>query len=205
MRKDEMWFIPVKLPKPLTREQVLNCVEQYQQGDQEARDRLILHNVKLVISIVDQKFRSFSLDKQDLVSIGIFGLIKGVETYDPVQKVPFTNYVAICIRNEIITYLRKIKQQDRFDPFLYIEEKEPVMSIEEQYEEKEAYHQVRTLVELLPETEQDLVKSYFGFYDRVYSQTELAGKHHITQSCVSKQLKKVIKKLESEMNTPIKK
>ncbi|GHU48575.1 hypothetical protein FACS1894120_6990 [Clostridia bacterium] len=73
----------------------------------EARDRLIMHNMRLVAYIVRKKYKDSKEPAEDLISIGSIGLVKAVSAYDTTKKTPFGTYAAICIDNEIKMYFRK--------------------------------------------------------------------------------------------------
>jgi RNA polymerase sporulation-specific sigma factor len=95
-------------PKPLSEAEEKECLRKYAQGDIAARDKLIEHNLRLVAHIA-KKFESTGIDKDDLISIGTIGLIKAVNTFDPEKKIRIATYGARCIENEILMYIRSIK------------------------------------------------------------------------------------------------
>ncbi len=92
-------------PQPLDPEEEARCLERMRAGDEEARNRLIEHNLRLVAHIV-KKFSVPGEDVEDLISVGTIGLIKGVETFDPGKSTRLATYAARCIENEILMYLR---------------------------------------------------------------------------------------------------
>ena len=85
------------------------CLERLQQGDQDARDELIRHNLRLVAHIA-KKFEGTSEEQDDLISIGTIGLIKGINTFKPDKKVKLATYAARCVENEILMHLRAQKK-----------------------------------------------------------------------------------------------
>ena len=87
-------------PKPLSAKEERACLEAIQQGDQEARNRLIEHNLRLVAHIV-KKYYSAQKDQEDLISIGTIGLIKAVSTFNYEKGTRFATYAARCIENAI--------------------------------------------------------------------------------------------------------
>lgn len=95
------------LPKPLTKEETHQCFLLLSQGDNSARNKLVEHNLKLVLSIA-YKFVSPLITIDDLQSIGTIGLIKAVNTFDITKGNTFPTYASRCIENEILMYLRKI-------------------------------------------------------------------------------------------------
>lgn len=92
-------------PEPLTKEEEEKCIEQFLNGDTEARRKLIEHNLRLVAHIV-KKYDSKIEDSDDLISIGTIGLIKGVDSFSNKHGTRITTYCARCIENEILMYFR---------------------------------------------------------------------------------------------------
>ena len=92
-------------PDPLTDEEESKYLELMNQGDNNARNKLIEHNLRLVAHIV-KKFDHKVGDQDDLISIGTIGLIKGVDTYQINKNIKLTTYCARCIQNEILMYYR---------------------------------------------------------------------------------------------------
>ena len=89
-------------PDPLSKEEEEIYIQKYQQGDTEARNKLIEHNLRLVAHIV-KKFETKEGDIDDLIGIGTVGLIKGIDTYKPNHNVKITTYCAKCIENAILS------------------------------------------------------------------------------------------------------
>ena len=92
--------------EPLSREDEEDCIRKKIDGDLNARNMLIEHNLRLVAHIA-KKYDSKYTDMDDLISIGTIGLIKGVDTFSPDKGVRITTYCARCIENEILMYFRK--------------------------------------------------------------------------------------------------
>ena len=91
-------------PKPLTREEEKACLERWLNGDLEARNVLVEHNLRLVAHIVKKYYQTDDAD--ELISIGSIGLIKGINTYRPDKGVRLATYVSRCIENEILMAFR---------------------------------------------------------------------------------------------------
>lgn len=94
-------------PEPLPREEEKECIEKTQKGDQEARNKLIEHNLRLVAHIV-KKYDHNKEDVDDLISIGTIGLIKGIDSYSNKHGTRITTYCARCIENVILTHWKSI-------------------------------------------------------------------------------------------------
>lgn len=114
--KDALFFVSyVKnnaFPQPLSAEKEQYYLEQMQKGDQEARNKLIEHNLRLVAHIA-KKFNHQNNLSEDLISIGTIGLIKGVESFKVGQGTKLATYAARCIENEILMFLRTLKKQHK--------------------------------------------------------------------------------------------
>lgn len=96
-------------PRPLKAKEEQECIQRMQAGDQDARNELIEHNLRLVMHII-KKYYTTSADAEDLISIGTIGLIKGVSTYRPDKGVRLATYASKCIENEILMHFRGQKK-----------------------------------------------------------------------------------------------
>ncbi len=94
------------LPKPLDSLEEARLASLSKAGDSAAREKLIEHNLRLVVYI-SKKFENTGVDSEDLVSIGTIGLIKAVNSFDIDKKIKLATYASRCIENEILMYLRK--------------------------------------------------------------------------------------------------
>lgn len=98
------------LPEPLSKEEEVKFVEMSMNNDQDARNKLIEHNLRLVVFLA-KKYDNTNTDLEDLVSIGTIGLIKAINTYRLDKNIKLATYASRCIDNEILMYLRKIKRK----------------------------------------------------------------------------------------------
>ena len=94
------------LPPPLSAEREAEAIDGLTAGEEAAKSLLIEHNLRLVVYIA-KKFDNTGVGVEDLISIGTIGLIKAVNTYNPVKKIKLATYASRCIENEILMYLRK--------------------------------------------------------------------------------------------------
>lgn len=99
-------------PSPLSSNEENECIIKMKNGDEDARNKLILHNLRLVAHIV-KKFETNSNEVDDLIGIGTVGLIKGIDTYSTDKKVKLTTYAAKCAENEILMYFRSNKKNSK--------------------------------------------------------------------------------------------
>ena len=98
-------------PKPLTPEEEEKYLKLYAEGDMQAKNILIEHNLRLVAHIA--KKYSDEKNAEDIISIGTIGLITGINTFSPDKKKKLSSYVSKCIENEVLMYLRAAKKQHR--------------------------------------------------------------------------------------------
>ena len=96
-------------PNPLSAEEERKCLERWAEGDVEARNTLVEHNMRLVSHII-KKYYTQGEDMDDLISIGTIGLIKGINTYRPEKGVRLATYASRCCENEILMYFRSRKK-----------------------------------------------------------------------------------------------
>lgn len=96
-------------PKPLTAAEEAECIEKMKNGNLEAKNMLIEHNLRLVAHIA--KKYSTENNAEDLISIGTIGLIKGINTFNPEKNPKLATYIARCIENEVLMHMRTLKKQ----------------------------------------------------------------------------------------------
>ena len=99
-------------PKPLSQKEERHYLEQMKNGDSEAKNKLIEHNLRLVAHSI-KKYYGRKCEQDDLVSIGTIGLIKAINTFDPDKKIRLSSYASRCIENEILMHLRAVKKTER--------------------------------------------------------------------------------------------
>ena len=111
VRVGELFYVGStdKLPPPLSKEEEEYYVEMSKDGDLHARDKLIEHNLRLVVFLA-KKYENTNVDLEDLVSIGTIGLMKAVKTFSNDKNIKLATYASRCIDNEILMFLRKNKK-----------------------------------------------------------------------------------------------
>jgi RNA polymerase sporulation-specific sigma factor len=187
-------------PKPLTAEEEKKYLDLWQQGDEEARNVLIEHNLRLVAHIV-KKYYTPNADVDDLISIGTIGLIKGVSSYKPDKGVRLATYASRCIENEVLMYFRasrKSAQDVSLSETLDTDGSGSELclmdvvtfedDILEQISRTELTKTLRTLVEeKLDPRECEIVTLRYGLDGRPpKTQHEVAEQCHISRSYVSR-------------------
>ena len=185
-----------------------------EQGDKNAREVLIKHNMRLVAHIV-KKYYATGADQDDLISIGTIGLIKAINTYRSHKASRLATYAARCIENEILMYLRKNAQKrneisideplnvdwDGNELLLCDVLGSDADEINRDVEEKDERRIVHLLVSKLPEREKEIMELRFGFCGKTeHTQKEVADILGISQSYISRLEKKIIEKLKTQVN-----
>jgi len=205
------------LPEPLTQEEEIKYVQLLQEGDMSAKDKLIEHNLRLVVYIA-KKFENTGIYIEDLISIGSIGLIKSVVTFKPDKNIKLATYASRCIENEILMFLRKngkIRSEISFDEPLNIDwdgnelllsdilgtEENIVMKDIESFEEKKILYNA---VNRLNKREKRIISLRFGLYGQdELTQKEVAELMGISQSYISRLEKKIIDKMKHQISKEI--
>lgn len=203
------------LPPPLSRQEEEIVFAGLVEKDPEARKKLIVHNLRLVVYIA-KKFESTGIGIEDLVSIGSIGLIKAVNTFSPAKNIKFATYASRCIENEILMFLRKSSQYRNdlsIDEPLNIDYDgnelllSDVLGTEEDVVnrgiETEAERElIRNAVSELGGREKEIMEMRFGLADgKEKTQKEVAEIIGISQSYISRLDKKIIKKLRHKLES----
>ena len=213
----EEWFIDgSKLPGSLPRYEFNKLFKEAKAGSKEAVEKIVKHNIRLVLYEVSKKFKNTGYDHKDLVSIGNIGLLKALNSYDLTKEIAFPTYAVRCIDNEIAMYIRNNKKHqavESLDKAVFINSDGSEITLEEQlsddvditenYDKLETYRAIRRAVDNLSGRDKEIVFLYFGFDDdAVLTQRQIATKLQLSQSYVSRVIKKIVKdigkKLESE-------
>ncbi len=200
-------------PKPLTAREERECLERYQEGDQEARATLIERNMRLVAHVA-KKYQNTDYDMGDLLSVGTIGLIKAVNTFHTDRGSRLATYAAKCVENEILMLLRANKKYSKevslFEPIGVDKDGETVSLVDViEMENKEALETIilsQDIKELydafdhcLRDTEKKVIGMRYGLYGgKEHTQREIADMLGISRSYVSRIEKKSIEKLRME-------
>lgn len=214
-KNQKIWYIngPQTLPPPLTDQEEQLVFEGLEKGDKTAREKMIVHNLRLVIYIA-KKFENNMLNIEDLTSIGSLGLIKAVNSFKPSRHIKFATYASRCVENEILMFLRKqsnktvdISIDDALSidsdgnelnliDILYTDEYEVSKNIEEESERQILWQSIHTL----PKREKDIILMRFGLNGvPEKTQKEVADEIGISQSYISRLEKRIFKKLKKEI------
>lgn len=212
--KERVYYIGSKtaLPAPLDQEEEKRLIELLPTGDEEARARLIEHNLRLVVYIA-RKFENTGIHIEDLISIGSIGLIKAVNTFNPNKNIKLATYASRCIENEILMYLRKnsrVKTELSLDEPLNVDwdGNELLLSdvlgteddvITRNLESKVDKQLLVQALSTLKGREKKIMELRFGLVgDESKTQKDVAEMLGISQSYISRLEKKIIKQLQKE-------
>jgi RNA polymerase sporulation-specific sigma factor len=199
-------------PHPLEEEEEKNYLELMKNGSEEARNKLIEHNLRLVAHVV-RKYDTSGEDMEDLISIGTIGLIKSIKTYNEERGVRLATYAARCIENEVLMHLRNIKKLKKevsiYDPIGYDKEGNEISLIDvlttdneivEFVEAKLQEEKIRGKIDILSNRERQVIEMRYGLFDGLKeTQREIARKLGISRSYVSRIEKRALKKLIKEI------
>ena len=204
---------PQNFPPPMPAEEEHECFLRAETGDEEARQKLILHNLRLVSHIV-RKYYSTARNPDDLVSIGTIGLVKAVDTFNVHNGARFATYAAKCIQNEILMHFRSQKKlssevsiNDTIDvdrdgnPLTYIDVICSDEDIAEEIDRKLLTDKMlRMLDTILTVRERQIVMMRYGLGGiQARTQREIAAELHISRSYVSRIEKSALQKLKDAL------
>ena len=200
-------------PEPLGEDEEQRCLVQMEQGNEEARNKLIEHNLRLVAHIV-KKFEKAEGETDDLISIGTIGLIKGVDSFDRTKKIKLTTYIAKCIQNEILMYFRSVKgesvknvslndaigyDKDGNEISLMEVIKDKDDDIANKLQEKNDMELVNSYLRLLNRREKEIIAKRYGLMNKKeQTQKEIAKELNISRSYVSRIEKRALTKILRE-------
>lgn len=199
-------------PDPLSSDDEKKYLKLMKEGDKEARNILIEHNLRLVAHIV-KKFEHKSSEQDDLISIGTIGLIKGIDTYSMNKKVKLTTYCARCIQNEILMFYRSNNKNNRnisinesigFDKdgneITIIDIlKAPKPDFAMDLHTKDNIKQLKGYLDILNERERDIINRRYGLSNyKEQTQKSIAKSLNISRSYVSRIEKRALIKMLRE-------
>ncbi len=204
---------PETLPPPLTKEEEQSLMEKLGDGDNAVREKLIVHNLRLVVYIA-KKFESSGVGIEDLVSIGTIGLIKAVNTFRPDKNIKLATYASRCIENEILMFLRKTSQlrnEVSIDEPLNVDwdGNELLLSdilgseadiVNRDIELEDEKNLLIKTINSMNERERMIMSMRFGLDGkREHTQKEVADILGISQSYISRLEKRIIERLRKEI------
>lgn len=199
-------------PEPLSSEEEEICINKMLNGDKEARNKLIEHNLRLVAHIV-KKYDTKEAMTDDLISIGTIGLIKGIDTYNGDRKTKITTYAARCIQNEILMHFRS---QKKYGPTISLNDaighdkegneinlidviKDKNVDLFETLDLKNNISLLKKYLRLLNKREKEIIIKRYGLNNtKDMTQKEIADELKISRSYVSRIEKRALTKMLTE-------
>lgn len=197
---------------PLSLDEEKRCLERYKQGNLEAKEQLILHNMRLVAHVA-KKYQCGEEEIEDLISIGTIGLLKAVSTFDFNYGNRFATYAIRCIENELLMHFRKTKKMKMevslFEPIGTDKEGKQIhlmevllvdeMDVSKQMEQNRDIEKIRQQIDaVLTKREAFIIKQRYGLFgEKELTQREIAKNLGISRSYVSRIEKKALEKLKS--------
>ncbi len=213
--ESHMFFKNVDLPDPLNQQELEENFKKMKNGDDQSRTKIIEHNIRLVTDIVIKYFSNSNFDCEDLVSIGIIGLIKSVDTFDLSKKFAFSTYATKTIKNEILSHFRTNKSRGKkevsFENIVQNSSSTQEVSLlnilkdeksdfESDYIKKESCEIIRKLVSELPDLQKEIIEQYFGFSgNEPRKQREIAISLGISRSSVAMTTAKVLNEMTFQL------
>ena len=199
-------------PPPLDKDEEDRCIKLLEQGDMDARNKLIEHNLRLVAHLV-KKYECKDVSSDDLISIGTIGLIKGVDSYDSSKNIKITTYIAKCALNEILMYFRtnkKVNNENRLNDYISTDKEGNEISLIDILPSEDIdistkivndidIELLHNYLDVLSDKEKDIIIKRYGLYNGdYYTQKEIAKMMHISRSYVSRMEKRALIKLYKE-------
>ena len=201
------------LPPPLEGKEEAEAIEQLSNGSKEAKQKLVEHNLRLVVYIA-KKFENTGIGIEDLISIGTIGLMKAINTFNTDKNIKLATYASRCIENEILMYLRRsnrIKTEVSIDEplnqdgdgnelllsdILGTDEDITSRRIEDEVDKR----LLKSSISKLNSREKNIMELRFGFKTGdEKTQKEVADMLGISQSYISRLEKKIISKMKKEI------
>ena len=199
-------------PEPLSLEEEEICIKNMLKGDQNARNKLIEHNLRLVAHIV-KKFETKEHNTDDLISIGTIGLIKGIDSFSKSHGTKITTYCARCIENEILMYFRSNNKNSKnisLNEFVGFDKdgneitiidilKAPKPDFIDEIDKKDNIKLLKEYINVLSPREREIIERRYGLNNKIeQTQKVIAKELHISRSYVSRIEKRALTKILRE-------
>lgn len=199
-------------PRALTAKEETALLEEMKEGDENAKNKLIEHNLRLVAHVIKKYYSNYS-DQEDLTSIGTIGLIKAVNTFKPEKGAKLATYAGRCIENEILMYFRSAKKNSQTvsidepietdsggNPLTLMDvictEDNIIDDIDKIIKNEKLY---KLIEEIENPREKEIIISRYGLYGNTpETQKEIAKRLNISRSYVSRIEKKILLSLRKK-------
>ncbi len=200
-------------PKPLSAKEEAACLIRIQEGDEEAKNKLIEHNLRLVAHVAKKYTQTPGADSDDIISIGTIGLIKAIQSFNPTKNARLATYAARCIENEILMHMRSSKKLQQeisineclghdsdgneitFMDILTAEDEDVALQADLNMDILKLY---RYIDDVLTEREKEIIIMRYGLKGKSITQRKIANHLGISRSYVSRIERKALTKLEKQ-------
>lgn len=200
-------------PRPLSPKEEKECLIKMSVGDEDAKNKLIEHNLRLVAHVAKKYTQTPGADADDIISIGTIGLIKAINSFDPQKNARLATYAARCIDNEILMSIRATKKLNQevsineclgrdsegnditFMDILTVEDEDVAQQADLNLDMKKLYKYIE---DSLNDREKEIIIMRYGLCGRAFTQREIAQKLNISRSYVSRIEKKALGKLTKQ-------
>lgn len=197
-------------PRPLSPKEEKECLIKMSSGDENAKNKLIEHNLRLVAHVAKKYTQTPGADTDDIISIGTIGLIKAINSFDPHKNARLATYAARCIDNEILMSIRATKKLNQevsineclgrdsegnditFMDILTVEDEDVAKQADLNLDIKKLYQYIE---KSLNDREKEIIIMRYGLSGKAFTQREIAKKLNISRSYVSRIEKKALSKL----------
>lgn len=194
-----------EIPKPLEDDEIRKLFYMYKQGDLTAKKKIIIHNIRLIFSVIND-FDVNDETKEILFSEGEIALINCVDNFDINCTNKFSTYARVCIKNSMLNYILR----DSKKIISTISLNEPIgcedgtledfimssTSVEDDYEQKDMRLNILNILNSFDEISRDMLMMYYGFYGINYSYEEIGKKYGITKAGARYKIKNILKELK---------
>ena len=201
--------------KPLSIEEEKSYFYAMKQGNRDAEEKLIKHNLRLVAHL-SKKYKNSNVDSDDLISIGTIGLMKAIKSFSYEKGNSFSTYASRCIENEILMTFRSNKKEVSevyFDDIISTDKdgnslslyeilKDDNTNVDSQVDNKIIFKKIEKIIqENLNEREQEIIFKRYGLYNyQQKTQIELAKEMNISRSYISRLEKKALKEIRKHLS-----
>lgn len=197
-------------PRPLSAKEEKECLKLMAEGDENAKNKLIEHNLRLVAHVAKKFTQTPGADSDDVISIGTIGLIKAITSFDPQKNARLATYAARCIENEILMSIRSTKKITQevsmneclgrdsegnditFMDILTVDDEDVAQKADLNLDTQKLYHYIE---DALSDREREIIIMRYGLCGKEITQREIAKKLGISRSYVSRIEKKALNKL----------
>ncbi len=198
-------FIEKQLPPVLDYEELCSYFSKMSAGEKSARTTIIVSNIRLVFKEVMHKFVNVPYDKNELISVGLIGLIQSVDNFDINKDIKFSTYAIKCIDNEIFKFL---KRNNKYLDNISLDEttdKPPIFipaneEIDFNIENSEIYDSIKKVISTLSVRDREIVKRYFGLFGyKSMTEKDIANYLNLSHYNVSRIIRNFLNKLKRNL------